>query len=267
MNQLKFQTIREGRQRYFCEYNPPIANHRFATLDITFPNVTLVADVTRACELEIEIWVKRYGVPVMLTAWDAAEEQIALADPYGKDVLKDKLVGWINPSNQQFQSAKTIKELTYFLDQNTTATDWANIYKRINFIDLDEARANAAQSASNSANQIRLFKLLLGFWVGVIPITWAIIEFFGPVWLGIIVTLYAIYKPTMAALKVWGYLKPNAQETLKLEKVRLNTHYQYHCELNPDGFSRLKNENFTSQAEKNIREEAERLGVKLDKML
>ena len=36
-------------------------------------------------------------------------------------------------------------------------------------------------------------------------------------------------------------------------------HYFYHCERNPDGFMRLKSENFRDDARERVRQEAEEL--------
>lgn len=45
-----------------------------------------------------------------------------------------------------------------------------------------------------------------------------------------------------------GWLKPTQREKEKAEKDLRMEHYFYHCEQNPEGFIRLKNENFEREA-------------------
>jgi hypothetical protein len=51
----------------------------------------------------------------------------------------------------------------------------------------------------------------------------------------------------------------------KAEKEQKMAHYFYHCEQNPEGFSRLKIENFKVEAIENTRKESEEIRKRQDR--
>ncbi len=54
--------------------------------------------------------------------------------------------------------------------------------------------------------------------------------------------IYSLYKIIRRFLKLKGYkTKHEKDEEQKMNKMR---HYFYHCERNPEGFLRLKSENY-----------------------
>lgn len=59
-----------------------------------------------------------------------------------------------------------------------------------------------------------------------------------------------------------GAHKVTPREEEKGEKQRKMDHYFYHCERNPDGFARLKIENFEKDAGERVRAEAAALASK-----
>jgi hypothetical protein len=56
-----------------------------------------------------------------------------------------------------------------------------------------------------------------------------------------------------------GWIKPSQREKQKAEKDLKMQHYFYHGELNPDGFNRLKIENFDREAIERTHKEADAL--------
>jgi len=54
-------------------------------------------------------------------------------------------------------------------------------------------------------------------------------------------------------------LKPSQREKQEAERNLKMSHYFYHCERNPEGFNRLKIENFEREAIEGTRKEAEEL--------
>jgi hypothetical protein len=72
---------------------------------------------------------------------------------------------------------------------------------------------------------------------------------------GVISFLVGMYK----AAKKFGWIKKSQREIDDEERQRKMRHYFYHCERNPQGFARLKCENFD-------RENAEKNRLELDQL-
>jgi hypothetical protein len=69
--------IKEGRTDYFVTYQPADCRFPFASLDLVFLEDRVdTARVTQAIEAEFEIWMKRYPVPLMVSAFDNRENLI-----------------------------------------------------------------------------------------------------------------------------------------------------------------------------------------------
>ncbi len=49
------------------------------------------------------------------------------------------------------------------------------------------------------------------------------------------------------------------EEPTDSEKTRLKDHYYYHCQMNPEGFDRLKSENFEREQKQKTQKEYEQL--------
>ncbi|MFP4004391.1 MAG: hypothetical protein ACLFV8_11495, partial [Alphaproteobacteria bacterium] len=119
--------------------------------------------------------------------------------------------------------------------------------------------AAADKKWSEHLKQVRLLKIGLVLWLAAIPAGYAIFEFLGPAWLGLIGLILVLWNALKTALKIWGYTKPSAQEEKEAEKRRKMRHYFYHCERNPDGFRRLMIENLENEAREQIRKKAQEL--------
>lgn len=65
----------------------------------------------------------------------------------------------------------------------------------------------------------------------------------------------ALYK----GLKMKGILKKSRAEKALDEEQQRMRHHHYHCERNPEGFQRLKLDNFDRMARKEVKKESERL--------
>jgi hypothetical protein len=265
MVNLKFEKIQEGRSDYYCEYSAPSLNANFAILNITFPNESNIANAKSICETEIEHWVRKYGVPILLFAWNSSEDQISLQENSNSNPLENKLIGWLDNSDGSFKKSYRRDEQDRALKLYTAPTDWREVYKGINYIELDTSKTAANARAIDLLKKIRFQKIVLVVWLAVIPACWAIIQYCDPLWLGIAVTIYAVYRSILDGLKTWGYIKPTMAEREKSRIYAQKEHHHYHCIQNPDGFLRLKLENFKREAENETVRTANLLGTKTDK--
>src|SRR6266446_4786530 len=75
---LIFQTVKESRGWYFVEYAPPICSHRFAILELVFPDPVDKRKIVPAMESELRKWLDRYPIPIMVSAFDGKGSVIHL---------------------------------------------------------------------------------------------------------------------------------------------------------------------------------------------
>ena len=96
------------------------------------------------------------------------------------------------------------------------------------------------------------------FFIAVVPLAIEIISL-GVSWLGYILSAISILKGIYEAGNRFGWIKPSRQEKSEEEEKTKMNHYYYHCERNPEGFNRLKFENFDREAIERTHKEAEKL--------
>jgi hypothetical protein len=101
---------------------------------------------------------------------------------------------------------------------------------------------------------------LVGFVV--VPLAWLLIEFNAPKWLSWAVLFYGLSQLYIKALKLLGYWPQSAADAAKAAEETAMRHHHYHCKRNPEGFMRLKAENFDREAREKTRQEAELLKSK-----
>lgn len=260
MDQLFFERKSVGRDSYYCEYLPPVSQNRFATVNITFPRPVSEEEATKICEEELELWIKKYEVPLMLSAWDAKANMIPLVPPYNDNYL----VGWLNKTNSKVEMSGNSNDLDEFLKTDVSSTDWARIYPDFNHRTQLQVNERAETFVKTRVRDIRILKIIFVAWFAVIPASWAIYQYLGPEWLEGIVALYACYRSAIKGLEIWGYKKPKASDVRKAVEEREKDHHHYHCKQNPIGFLSLKRENFEREAALKIQEEAKNLGVKIE---
>ena len=253
---LYFDARREGRENYYCDYEPPISKNRFAELHVTFPNDATREQVTTLCEFELDHWINKYGVPVMLTAWDSDKNIIQLSSPY----QGQHLVGWLDKVNSKIIKSGNHNDLDLFLRNDNSPTDRPRIYSDFNYRTQKQVNDNAEASI----HHVKIFKSLITVWIAAIPAIWAILQYFGPNWLAIIVTVYAVVGATREGLKIWGHIRPNQREQDKANEELAMKHHHYHCAQNPEGFLKLKSENFVREIKLNVQQEVKQFGIKTD---
>lgn len=253
--QLYFNAIKENRGSYFVEYRPPVGNSPFATLNVVYPGSYELTEVRRAMQAEMDRWLARYPVPLMTWGWDVAENIIRPNGPADDACL----IGWRVPGTDEFASSWKIKEIPTFLNGAKNLPDLRTIYKGIPFKTDLEVKANAQKQFEKTRKQNFVLKIILVLWVAVIPATWASAQHFGPHWLELAVYIFALWQAFRAARKLFGRAKLTRSEEEKAEKERKMAHYYYHCERNPDGFAKLKAENFGKDLAERTRKEVEEL--------
>ncbi|MBS0220378.1 MAG: hypothetical protein JSR91_06510 [Proteobacteria bacterium] len=235
------------------EYSPPSMDIPFATMNLVFTRAMDSTAVAAAMLEELAAWVKRYGVPIMVSAWDVQERRLR-----PKDEGESFLVGWQTPAGEITHSWRHT-DLDAFLKANQSQPDLRTIYKDVPYKTDAQVKANADAYVNERRRQNRYLKAILFGWLAVIPAGIALFQYFGPEWLGLVALIFGLWKAGRAGFRLWRNSKPSPWEQAKAEKQRKMDHYYYHCEKDPAGFARLKIENFQNQAAGRTRKQAEAL--------
>lgn len=252
---LYYQEIKEARGDYFVGYHPPVSKTPFATLSLVYPNGHTLERVQKDFQSEAAHWLARYDVPIMASAWDEKEDLIYANGSYEES----HFWVWYEPGTKIIRSTFKMEELPTFFNDTENRPDWRTIYTDQTPRTDAQVKADAFKSLGQTRKGIIIWKIILTLWLGVIPATWAIIQFLGPEWLAVAVLVFSLAQAGRAWRKIMGHEKLSRAEKEKSEKEQKMAHYFYHCERNPEGFARLMVENFNRDAKERLRREAETL--------
>ena len=255
--ELQFESVEEDRGWYLVEYLPPQVDNWFATLNVQVIESGTDEAVAEAMEREGDLWLDRYPVPILVTAFDDADGLRELNGARPSDHLMvyiDAATGehhrsWGTPSANDVPHDE--------LDDETLL----RIYEHIPVTRVTEAEREAefrAFARSVRAGR-RLVLTWLLVWLAAIPVAVGIFEWAGPRWLGVVALAYCILKALVQVLKLFGVLKPSCREREAQEKQERMEHYYEHCEQNPEGFQRLMIENLELDARRQTAEKARTL--------
>ncbi len=247
-NGCVFQTLKEHRGSYFVQYTPARSGDYFASLALVFTEKPAREDIPAIMERECKAWMQRYPVPLMATAFDDNDSAISLQNENGCDHLialpeKDAVAfHWKMLKNDEFTSGAW--EESRLLE----------IYRDI----PRTTQAERARNAVSSAKAIRLGLIIIALWGVVVPVAVALIGFASPI-LGGLIIAYSIGKAVWQAMKMLGYVGRSEREKQNDAEELRRRHHHYHCDRNPEGFMRLKAENFERDAREQTHREADEL--------
>ena len=91
----KYEPVRETRGWYYVEYRPLTSGNKYAGLNLVIIEDYPKKEIVSAMEKELELWLKRYPVPIFATAWDDKEDIYDLGDTRPKK----HLIGFFDPDN------------------------------------------------------------------------------------------------------------------------------------------------------------------------
>jgi hypothetical protein len=251
---LFFDTIKEDRGPYFVEYKPPIASCRFATLSLVYPHRVDPATVAKTVETELNQWLTRFPIPLMVSAFDEkgdlyrlegvrpSNHAIGFLDPITKRVR----IFWELLENDQIPSDA--------LDTNYLKTVYSNVGYRTS--------EDLARESRENIKRLRIGWAIFFVWLIIVPAILAVLEWLSPPWMTFLVMLYSLWKAFEKGMKLTGRWKKSRRELEKEKEEQDKGHHHYHCKANPEGFLRLKVENFARWERERIQSEAESLKSK-----
>jgi hypothetical protein len=250
-NQKVFrQAIKEHRGNYYVSYKPADIGYSIAIVQLTFPRPVVDLEIVRqAMEQELENWLEQYPIPTMVTSFDAKDDVLYVSSNQDES----HLIGYVNQ-----QTGKVVKHWRFLGNNELPAeqmetTYAARIYEGLPFRRQEDVRLEAYRNARSTGRAIRLIVFLV---VGV-PVLIEIVSL-GIGWIGYALSAISISVGLYKLGKAMEWIKPSKREQMKAEENLKMGHYFYHCERNPDGFNRLKIENFERESiERTIEEEKE----------
>lgn len=251
----RFNKIVEPRNGYYVSYTPPSTARLSAILVIVFSdNTPEEVTVRNIMEQELESWIKRYPVPLMVYSFDIDDNRLVSGDIY-----EMTLVGWIDRDSNAIVTSWKGNDLNEAMKKFPINKELPEIYADIPYKTEKEVKEENLTARKNSIIGSRVLKVVLSLWLAAIPAGWAIYQAFGPEWIGWIALGYVLWQALGVAGRIWGIKKPTENETEQAEIKRKKEHYYYHCELNPQGFIRLRSENFSENIRKSNREDFDKI--------
>lgn len=247
---LYFESLKESRGWYFVEYAPPVSLSPFANVQLTIlsdTDVTKSSKIVSAMEDELSFWLARYDVPLMISAFDSKGDLISLGSSSHLMGRRNKL-GEVDKIWGFFEK----QELP---DLGPEAL--RSIYHDIPFRTAEQLRLETEHGDKRTKRGILISVALLITWLVVIPVTIELLGAANPV-IGYIVLIYSLFKAFVQLMKLLDKWPTGKREKEQSERNRRLEHYFWHCERNPEGFERLKNENFDQEErEKTARKASE----------
>jgi len=246
--------IKESRGAYYVEYQPADGRFPFAHLQIVFPGVAFDVDnVAVTMEKELASWLKRFPVPIMLTAWDRKEDAIRIPSGSGDSIL----MGYLDLKTSQVIQKWGLLLENELPEEQAEEKYLERVYKDVPFRLRKDVREKVEQEWKDTARGLKLFKVIFVFVVAV-PVLIEIISL-GVPWIGHTLAAISISTGLYKVAKRAGWINKSERQKKKDEEDLKHRHYIWHCERNPKGFERLKAENFKREATERTRKESESL--------
>lgn len=250
---MKFRDdLKESRDGYYVEYTP--ASWSFlASLDLVFVNDRPTQEILKAVEEEFDIWIKRFPVPLMASAWDIKENLIQFDNVECKhlsgffDITTGKVLkGWRLFKDDEFPDLVKTDE---YID---------SVYKELPFKTQEQLRQEADYNIKKLKTGATIIKYIIILWSVIIPVAIAVgglkYHFIELMSLG-----YCFLIAFISLMKILGKWPKSEYEQQQDEENRKKEHHHYHCKLNPAGFARLKAENFENEQIKRNKQEFDRI--------
>lgn len=248
-----FDSVKEHRGWYFVEYSVPSHGDPFAHLSLTVLEGRGTASVVAAMKDELRIWTRRFPVAVFVSSFDDTGDLIPVKDITGLD----HLVGWPSAQGEPVMHWRHV-EIEEWPKRQWTSDELKAIYASL----PSRTLPSRAELRKEQRRKIRFATALTLLVFAVAPAAWAIIEFNSPQWLAQLLLFYALGTIYIKALKLLGMWPKTAADEAKTREELAIKHHHYHCERNPEGFNRLKAENFEREEREKTKALAESLKQK-----
>ncbi len=233
---VKYEKIEEKRNGFYVEYTPVFTGQEFAILKVNIYDKKLSGNIKNIAESELEYWALKYLAPIMLMIDNKTDEEWRTKDKIGHSFL----LGYPKLGNIILHWDEYPKAEEPDIDLSKESL--AKIYSGLNYSTYEEVVAKQKIEAKGR----KLLLLILTLWACVIPALIAFLGWSNPI-VSLIALAYSWYVAFNKGMKLWGRKKKSDKDLAKEKEQLAKDHHHYHCQLNPDAFLRLKNENFKKE--------------------
>jgi hypothetical protein len=240
MDQL-WHTIEEARDNYFVSYSPAGKHSYLAIVTLTYQSeIPSNKKIAEAVERELRHWMARFNVPIMATARNATRDAIEFGEEF-----RDGFLFGHTKENDEIELHWGPSSDESIPDDMKTPEYRSEEYKDIPYT----SRSKIIEGQKQHNKIIQTGKALVLIWVVVIPAIFVVVGYYDWFLVGLIAMLYCLMKGLVETLRIGGYLKESKRKKEKREEELEKDHHNYHCKKNPEGFARLKAENFKREDE------------------
>jgi hypothetical protein len=245
----KYEPIKESRDWGFVEYHAPMKGYKFASLNLVIIEDISKDEVVNTIEKELESWLTRYPIPLFVSAFDDKGELIQL------DEIRpcNHLIGFLDQNGKIILNWRLLKD-DEISDVALNQEYFDNLYSNLDlktYTELDIDRRKRRR-------QIQVGSFIIFIWLIIIPLIVVLLDFYSD-WVSLVVLIYSFYKALQKTLELTGSWPKTKRRKEKELEEQLKGHYYYHCQMNPEGFRRLRQENFEKLAKDGIAREARSL--------
>jgi hypothetical protein len=245
-----FNAIKEDRGWYFVKYSTPIESFRFANLQLIITESAGKQKIAEAMEKELSDWLKRYPIPLMVSAFDEKGELVSLKSEKGCD----HLMGFLSKETEKITARWALLKEGELPDDALDRNRINEIYRKIPFKKAEDIR----RESEKRRKEMRFGLLVVFAWLVVVPLVITILGWTS-FWVAVLTTIYSAWKAIQKGLELMGKWKKSTKQIKQEEEDLRMRHHHYHCERNPAGFHRLFVENINQDERERIREEADSL--------
>ncbi len=243
-----FDEVKKDRGWYFVEYCPPMPSFRFATLNLVITDKDrIIDDVAKAMENEARDWILKYPISIMVSSFDYKGDLIGLNNIHNCS----HLISYIDPVSSEVLNKWELLKDEDIPDTAGDKNELLNIYKNFNYRTSDDLK----KSSDKYLKERRVGWYIVFFWAVVLPAIVAVLEFYSPKWVAVIVLIFGLYKAAKKALELLGKVERSQKDIAKEDEQTKVQHHHYHCKQNPEGFLKLKLKNFECDAIERIKKE------------
>ena len=231
---LYFDEIKEKDGLCLVEYGPPAFGQQFATLSITYIENVATDEVIRNMEKQAYLWLSRYPIALMVSAFDKSGDLISLTG------VKESNHLTVAMRDGEFESYWRLLKNNEFPKENLDQKYLVSVYKDVGY----RTQSGITESVKKDAKYKRLLNKMFLIWAVFIPALIAIVEFFSPTWLAFIALAYSFWKALQQWLVMTRRKEKSAKDIMEEQEELRKAHHHFHCEQNPEAFEHLKMENF-----------------------
>lgn len=227
--------IEEQRDRYTVSYQPADARSSVAVLSLFFPEAPKHhPTVTKAMEHELEVWLKRYAVPVKVSAYNARKRLIRVSP----NTSECHLMGYVRLFDESIVRRWGIITEAELPAETLLPEHLEEAYKKLPFRIREEDRV---MSRLAFRFKVKAIAAAILFALGFPAIIQAVVHWGQE--LALPLMLVSAGVGAYRGMAVLGWRRPTRREQRRADLISLKEHYFYHCEKNPRSFARLEKEN------------------------